>query len=79
MLTFRENESETAQGKRIKENVLKSKDNSKEGFYKSVLEYSFFLPWQHRQTEINFSRLLGIYSSPRSDKKDSSFTLQSQA
>lgn len=42
MLTFRENESETAQGKRIKENVLKSKDNSKEGFYKSVLEYSFF-------------------------------------
>lgn len=42
MLTFRENESETAQGKRIKENVLKSKDNSKEGFDKSVLEYSFF-------------------------------------
>ena len=43
MLTFRENESETAQGKRIKENVLKSKDNSKEGFDKSVLEYSFYL------------------------------------
>ena len=42
MLTFRENESETAQGKRIKENVLKSKDNSKEGFDKSVLECSFF-------------------------------------
>ena len=42
MLTFRENESETAHGKRIKENVLKSKDNGKEGFDKSVLEYSFF-------------------------------------